>query len=157
MFGFDDAQDAHQQVYQQDGGWENPKHEAKFSHEMIAGAASFEGFKLYEDHQRKEGVLAHTPPHPYTVACSTDGDPLGNTVNHAFAKELLAGFVGGEVDKLAETRGMNAYDRERAHHHAKEGSKEMYDQHYGGQDQYDPSYGPPQQIQNYGGDGNDRY
>jgi hypothetical protein len=23
-------------------------------------------------------------------------------VNHAFAKELLAGFVGGEVDKLVE-------------------------------------------------------
>ena len=26
-------------------------------------------------------------------------------MNHAFAKELLAGFVGGEVDKLAETKG----------------------------------------------------
>ena len=53
--------------------------------ELIAGAASFEGFKLYEDHQRSEGKV----------------------VNHQFAKELLAGFVGGEVDKLAETHGMN--------------------------------------------------
>ena len=30
---------------------------------------------------------------------------IGKVVNHQFAKELLAGFVGGEVDKLAETKG----------------------------------------------------
>jgi len=29
----------------------------------------------------------------------------GKPVSHAFAKELLAGFAGGEVDKLAETHG----------------------------------------------------
>ena len=38
--------------------------QAKFSHELIAGAASFEGFKLYEDHQRKEGMSS-----PF-LACS---------------------------------------------------------------------------------------
>jgi hypothetical protein len=54
--------------------------EGSFGHEVVAGAASFGAFKLFEDHQRKEG----------------------KTVNHAFAKELLAGFVGGEVDKLIE-------------------------------------------------------
>jgi Protein of unknown function (DUF3759) len=48
----DDAQDAHQQVYGS-GGYNN---QAKFSHELIAGAASFEGMKLFEDHQRKEGM-----------------------------------------------------------------------------------------------------
>ncbi len=37
-------------------------------------------------------------------------------MSHQFAKEVLAGFVGGEVDKLAETKGMDAYDRERAQH-----------------------------------------
>ena len=31
-------------------------------------------------------------------------------MNHAFAKELLAGFVGGEVDKLAETKGAQVID-----------------------------------------------
>lgn len=71
----------------------------------------------------------------------------GKTVNHQFAKELLAGFAGAEVDKLAETKGMDEYDRERAKHQAKENTQNMYDQHYGGQDQYDPSYGPPRDIQ----------
>ena len=51
----DDSQDAHDQVYNQGGGYNQPDNQAKFSHELVAGAASFEGFKLYEDHQRKEG------------------------------------------------------------------------------------------------------
>lgn len=141
VFGWGESQDSHNQVYNQNGGYDDPNNQAKFSHELVGGAAAFEGFKLYEDHQRKEG----------------------NTVNHAFAKELLAGFVGGEVDKLAETKGMNAYDRERAHHQAKENASHMYDEHYvRGQkaDQYDPNqYGPPQQFQQgygnqgYGGQG----
>lgn len=50
-----ESEDAHQQVYTDGGGYDN---QAKFSHELIAGAASFEGFKLFEDHQRKEGELA---------------------------------------------------------------------------------------------------
>lgn len=37
-----------------DGGFDN---QAKFSHELIAGGAAFEGFKLFEDKQRKEGKL----------------------------------------------------------------------------------------------------
>jgi Protein of unknown function (DUF3759) len=53
----DDSKDARDQVYGQGGGYDNPDNKAKFSHELIAGAASFEGFKLYEDHQRKEGKL----------------------------------------------------------------------------------------------------
>ena len=96
----------------------------------------------------------------------------GKQVDHSFAKELLAGFAGGEIDKLAETHGaesnplalmthvkmtlgMNEYDKLRAHHQAKERSRELYDQHYGNNDQYDPNYGPPQQLyyqqQNQGG------
>ncbi|KAI9850308.1 MAG: hypothetical protein M1838_005868 [Thelocarpon superellum] len=127
VFGWDDSQQAHDQVYVQGGGYDQPN-EAKFSHEMIAGAASFAGFKAFEDHQRNEG----------------------KPVSHAFAKELLAGFVGGEVDKLAETKGMDFYDRERAQHQAKESAGNMYDQHYvqqQGADQYDPNqYGRPQQL-----------
>lgn len=45
----DDNRDAHQQVYGQE------EHEAKFSHELIGGAAAFEGMKLFEDRQRREG------------------------------------------------------------------------------------------------------
>jgi hypothetical protein len=30
-------------------------HQSSFGHEALAGAASFGAFKLFEDHQRKEG------------------------------------------------------------------------------------------------------
>ena len=76
---------------------------------------------------------------------------IGKPVSHQFAKELLAGFVGGEVDKLAETKGMDEYDRERARHQAKEGAQNMYDNHYQDANQYDPNqYGPPQPFQQQG-------
>ncbi len=81
-------------------------------------------------------------------------------MDHAFAKELLAGFVGGEVDKLAETKGMDEYDRERAHFQAKENAHNMYDEHYvrgQGADEYNPiQYGAPDRIhqsRGYGGGG----
>lgn len=45
----DDAQDAHRSVYE-------GHHEGKLTHELAAGAAAFEGFKLFEDHQRKQGT-----------------------------------------------------------------------------------------------------
>lgn len=48
------------------------------------------------------------------------------------------GLVGAEVDRLAETKGMDFYDKERAQHKAKENARDLYDSHYGGQDQYDP-------------------
>lgn len=44
-----DSEGAHRQVYS------GQEHEAKFSHELLAGAASFEAMKLFEDHHRKEG------------------------------------------------------------------------------------------------------
>ena len=47
-----ESQDAYNQVYG-DGG----EHKAKFSHELVAGGAAFAGFKAFEDHQRKEGML----------------------------------------------------------------------------------------------------
>jgi hypothetical protein len=76
-------------------------------------------------------------------------------VNHAFAKELLAGFVGAEVDKLAESKGEDWFDKERAKHSAKKRADEMYDDHYGGQDQYDPNQPPPGRLQQqFGGQSN---
>ena len=65
--------------------------------------------------------------------------PVGKPVSHAFAKELLAGFVGGEVDKLAETKGMNEWDAHEAKKRAREHAEGMYDNHYDGMDQYDPN------------------
>lgn len=49
----DHAEESHRQVYEQG---EEYHHEAKFSHEAIAGAASFAGMKAWEDHQRKLGT-----------------------------------------------------------------------------------------------------
>ena len=73
-------------------------------------------------------------------------------MSHAFAKELLAGFAGAEIDKLAETKGEDFFDKEKAKHHAKKRAEEMYDDHYvknQGADQYDPNqYGRPQHIEN---------
>ena len=49
---------------------------------------------------------------------------------------------------------MDAYDRERAHHQAKENARNMYDEQYSNQDQYDPNNTDmPQQFQTYGGRG----
>lgn len=77
-----------------------------------------------------------------TQGCDSDANPshptTGKPVSHAFAKELLAGFAGAEVDKLAETKGEDFFDRERAKHEARKRAENLYDQHYGGQDQYDP-------------------
>ena len=89
----DEARRDHQEVYG-NGGYEN---QAKFSHEVIAGGAAFEGMKLFEDHQRNEGKIDSSRLRKESY---TDGDSLGKPVSHQFAKELLAGFVGGEVDKL---------------------------------------------------------
>jgi hypothetical protein len=45
-----DAQDNYNQVYQDDN-------KAEFSHELLAGGASFMAMKMFEDRQRKEGKI----------------------------------------------------------------------------------------------------
>ncbi|KAK0549544.1 hypothetical protein OC845_003082 [Tilletia horrida] len=93
----------HEEVYNAEPG---QNHEGKFSHELVGGAAAFAAMKAYEDHQRKEG----------------------KPVNHAFAKELIAGFAGAEIDKLFETKGLDFLDKEKAKHHAREEAKRAYEQ-----------------------------
>ncbi|KAJ5146369.1 Protein of unknown function DUF3759 [Penicillium bovifimosum] len=102
-WGWEESEQAHREVY---SGEEH--HEGKFSHEFAAGAASFAAMKAYEDHERNEGKPA----------------------NHSFAKELIAGFVGGEIDKLAETKGMDWMDREKAKDHATRNAENMYEERY---------------------------
>ncbi|KAI0009588.1 hypothetical protein F4779DRAFT_364901 [Xylariaceae sp. FL0662B] len=111
MFGFDDAKERRDQIY------DGQPHESHLSHELIGGGAAFEAMKLFEDRQRKEG----------------------KPVSHAFAKELIAGIAGAEVDKLFETKGLDAIDREKAKHHARKQAEHLYDEHHGGADQYDPN------------------
>ncbi|KAB8229832.1 hypothetical protein BDV23DRAFT_165023 [Aspergillus alliaceus] len=72
------------------------EHKAKFSHELIAGAASFEAMKAYEDHVARNGQ----PP------------------SHQRAKEILAGFAGAFIDREFESKGLDFLDREKAKRHA---------------------------------------
>ena len=74
----------------------------------------------------------------WTAHTNSPSRITGKPVSHAFAKEVLAGFAGAEVDKLAETKGEDFFDKERSKHEAKKRAENLYDQHYGGQDQYDP-------------------
>ncbi|EUC30882.1 hypothetical protein COCCADRAFT_38960 [Bipolaris zeicola 26-R-13] len=123
---WDKNEDNYQKVYENENFEE---HKSSLGHEMIAGGAAFAGFKAFEDHQRKEG----------------------KPVSHQFAKELLAGFAGAEIDKLAETKGEDWFDREKAKRDAKQHAERMYDEHYidnHGADQYDPNqYGAPESLQ----------
>jgi len=74
----------------------NAPHKASLSHELIGAAASYEAMKAYEKHVAKNGKPA----------------------SHAEAKELLAGFSGFFIDRIAETKGLNFIDKERAQHDA---------------------------------------
>ncbi|KAJ7905155.1 hypothetical protein B0H13DRAFT_2334245 [Mycena leptocephala] len=73
-------------------------HKSKFTHELIAAAASYEAARAYEKHVEKNGKPA----------------------SHDEAKALLAGFAGGFVDKLVETKGLDGIDAARAKHDAHE-------------------------------------
>ncbi len=92
----------------------------------------------------------NNPDQRLLTATPTSGKP----VSHAFAKELLAGFAGAEVDRLAETKGEDWFDREKAKRHAEEHAKAMYDEQYvenHGAEQYDPNqYGRPERFERRG-------
>merc|ERR1739838_420314 len=118
-FGWGESHDAYNQMYDNNN---QPQfdNQSSLGHEVIAGGAAFAGFKAFEDHQRSEG----------------------KPVSHQFAKELLAGFAGAEVDKLAETKGEDFVDREELKRKARHNAENMYDEHYingQGADQYDPN------------------
>ncbi|KAJ3324245.1 hypothetical protein HDV06_000284 [Boothiomyces sp. JEL0866] len=72
-----------------------PHHKAKFTHELVAGAAAFEAARKYEQYEAAQG----------------------KPQSHALAKEIFAGFLGAEVDKLVETKGMDWIDKKQAQEH----------------------------------------
>ncbi|CAI7572145.1 unnamed protein product [Penicillium glandicola] len=81
------------------------EHEASTIHELIAGAASYEAAKAYEDHVAK------------------NGEPD----SHAKAKEILAGFAGAFIDREVETRGLDFVDKEKAKYQARQQVHDAYD------------------------------
>ncbi|KAG1747251.1 uncharacterized protein EDB91DRAFT_76660 [Suillus paluster] len=76
-------------------------HTAKLSHELIASAAAYEAAKAYEKHVQANGKPA----------------------NHAKAVEMLAALTGGFIDRIAETKGMDEVDKQKAKHSAQERAK----------------------------------
>ncbi|KAG1468334.1 hypothetical protein G6F56_003890 [Rhizopus delemar] len=85
------------------------EHKGKLSHELIAGAASYEAVKAYQKH------------------CEEQGKPT----DHATAKALLAGFAGAALDKLIETKGLDFVDQQKAKRHAEDQVKQYYEEeHY---------------------------
>ncbi|PRP86402.1 hypothetical protein PROFUN_05321 [Planoprotostelium fungivorum] len=111
------AQQQYQQVYQQP-----PQHQAKFTHEALAGAAAFEAMRKYEQHEAANGRPA----------------------SHHLAKEIIAGFVGVELDRLIETKGLDYIDRQKAYHMAKQQAHDAYDQNHGYGDNYNGKVSDPQ-------------
>jgi len=73
---------------------------------MPSGAAAFAAAKAYERHQEQNGAPE----------------------SHGTAKSLLAAFAAAEVDKLAETKGLNFVDKERAKHDAKKQAEAALEQ-----------------------------
>ncbi|KAK4991273.1 hypothetical protein LTR66_006586 [Elasticomyces elasticus] len=154
MFGFGDNDDNPRDAYSRCYDGDEPRNEGSLGHEVIAGGASFAAMKIFEDRQRKEGTLAsHSATFSLFMSQATDEVTPGKPVSHAFAKELLAGIAGAEVDKLAETKGMDEYEKHQAKEHAKRSAENMYDQHYGQYDEYNPNeQEPPRHIREHWGD-----
>lgn len=92
------------------------EHKAKFSHELIGGAAAYEAMKAYEEHQEKNGSfdLLSSPMIQSTNILS------GKPDSHAQAKEILAGLAGAFIDREVETKGLDFVDREKAKYHARQ-------------------------------------
>ncbi|KAI8394087.1 uncharacterized protein BYT42DRAFT_553351 [Radiomyces spectabilis] len=84
---------------------ESSEHKGSFTHELIAGAAAFEAVKAYQAHCEKEG----------------------KPVEHARAKQLMAGFAAGALDKLIETKGLDFIDKQKAKRHAEEQLSTYYE------------------------------
>ncbi|KAI7868414.1 hypothetical protein BDF14DRAFT_1792866 [Spinellus fusiger] len=84
---------------------EESENKGSFTHELIAGAAAFEAVKAYNKHCEKQGKPSE----------------------HAVAKQLLAGFAAGALDKLIETKGLDYLDKQKAKHHAEKQVSEYYE------------------------------
>ena len=141
----DDAQQAHQDVYNQD---QQPDNQGSFGHEMLAGAAGVEAMRLYQKHEEANGTLSDfafafplftSPPtlpqlHALVTLLTRSHPTTGVAENHTVAKDIMAGLAAGEVDKLVETHGENFYDREKMKRDAQQNAGNYYDQQRGGGD-----------------------
>ncbi|CRG88998.1 hypothetical protein PISL3812_06033 [Talaromyces islandicus] len=96
--GWFDDDSQQRQSYETWNSSEPKEHDASLVHELIAGAASYEAAKAYENHVAENG----------------------QPDSHAKAKEIMAGFAGAFVDREVETRGLDFIDREKAKYQARQ-------------------------------------
>lgn len=92
----------------------------KLSHDIVAGAASFEATRLFEDKHRKNG----------------------KPVSHAFAKKTLTAFASSEVDKLFEVKELSHLDKNQIKSEAIRMVEKEYETYYGGQKHWSPTFKP---------------
>jgi len=92
--------DAHEKVT-------GTSHKAELSHELIAGAAAYAAAKAFEKHESKDG-----PP------------------SHAQAKEIIAGVTGAFIDRIFETKGLDAIDKERTKRDAQKKAEAQIEPNY---------------------------
>jgi len=86
----------------------NSGHKSSITHEVLAGAVSYQAAKAYQQHLEKNGKPA----------------------SHAKAKELLAGFAGAALDHLVETKGLDFIDKQKAKKQAEEALANASSSHY---------------------------
>ncbi|KAJ5287799.1 hypothetical protein N7478_003485 [Penicillium angulare] len=103
----DDSDQA--QAYNEYNSAPPQEHEASKIHELLAGAASYEAAKAYEDHVAANGQ----PP------------------SHAKAKEIFAGFAGAFIDREVETKGLDFVDAEKAKYHARQHIENVDESQFG--------------------------
>ncbi|KAF8682081.1 hypothetical protein AX14_004413 [Amanita brunnescens Koide BX004] len=82
-----------------------PEHKAKLSHQLIAGAATYEMTKAYNEH------------------CAKNGKPN----NHAKAMEIIAGLSGVVITRFAETKGAEMFDKHKAKQDLDKYAKDHFD------------------------------
>ncbi|KAI7868876.1 hypothetical protein BDF14DRAFT_1788757 [Spinellus fusiger] len=101
----------HEEAYNKIHSVEVPQeeHKAEWTHQLLAGAAAFEAMRLYNKKKAE----------------------TGGEDQHHLAKELLAGLAGAAVDNIAESKGMDWLDRQKAKHHAKEEAEKLYSERTG--------------------------
>ncbi|KAH9989724.1 hypothetical protein BJV74DRAFT_838123 [Russula compacta] len=88
---------------------DQPKHESKISHELIAGAAAYEAAKAYEGH-----VAANGRPDSHAKAKEIAYGLFISVDTICAHRPHSAGFAGAFVDKEFETHGLNFIDKEKA-------------------------------------------
>ncbi|KAL0080769.1 hypothetical protein J3Q64DRAFT_1006257 [Phycomyces blakesleeanus] len=86
------------------------EHKAEWTHQFLAAAAGFGAMHAFNKNKAEKE---------------------GEEVDHHLAKELLAGLAAAAVDNLAESKGMDWVDREKAKHQAKEEAEKLYSQQTG--------------------------